>query len=58
MLTAALDRLEADARHGARGGVTAIITGGDAPQLLARLSGQWHHEPRLVLQGLAIIGEG
>lgn len=56
MLAAALDRLEADARQRARGALTAIITGGDAPHVLARLSGQWHHEPRLVLQGLAIIG--
>lgn len=57
MLAAALDRLEADARRGVQGTLTAIITGGDAPQVLARLSGQWHHEPRLVLRGLAIIGE-
>ncbi|MDZ7750753.1 MAG: type III pantothenate kinase [Gammaproteobacteria bacterium] len=56
MLAAALDALEADARGGAQGALTAIITGGDAPHVLARLSGQWHHEPRLVLQGLAIIG--
>lgn len=56
MLAAALDRLEADARRGAQGTLTAIITGGDAALVLARLSGQWHHEPRLVLQGLAIIG--
>lgn len=58
MLEAALARAADSARRDYGAPFTAVITGGDAAGLLARLPGEWHHEPHLVLKGLAIMAEG
>ena len=55
MVTAAIDRIVADmdVETGTRPEV--IITGGDAGQIQSLLSCSSHHEPDLVLKGLAIL---
>ncbi|MDX1252263.1 MAG: type III pantothenate kinase [Gammaproteobacteria bacterium] len=52
---AVIDRVVADVSAELRTAMTCVITGGDAPTLLPLLAGRCHHEPELVLQGLAII---
>lgn len=56
-LVAVIDRVVADvgAELGER--PRRLITGGNAPDLLPLLAGEYHHVPDLVLEGLAIIAE-
>lgn len=50
-----IDRVTTDLAAELGNNMTRVITGGDAPALLPLLAGQYHHEPMLVLQGLAIF---
>lgn len=50
----AIDR----ARQSLTGPVHGILCGGDAPTLLPHLSGDWQHQPHLVLQGLQVLAAG
>lgn len=52
---AVIDRVVADVRAALGKDVARIITGGDAPILLALLGERFVHEPDLVLQGLAVV---
>lgn len=54
-LVAALDRIAADVAAELGEAVECVITGGDAPLLAPLLAGRWSHEPRLVLQGVAVL---
>lgn len=50
-----IDRVTTDLATELGNSMTCLITGGDAPTLLPLLAGRYRHEPRLVLQGLAIF---
>ena len=50
-----IDRVTTDLAAELGNNMIRVITGGDAPALLPLLAGQYHHEPMLVLQGLAIF---
>lgn len=56
-LIAMIDRVSADLMADLQAPLNRIICGGDAAQLLPLLSGDFHHEPDLVLHGLATIAE-
>jgi len=56
-LVAVIDRVVADIGCELGTDPTRIITGGDAAALLPLLSGNYHHYPDLVLEGLAVIAE-
>ena len=55
MLIAALDRISEDVASELPDDLCRVITGGDAPALLPLLAYSHHHEPDLVLKGLALI---
>lgn len=56
-LIAMIDRVTGDLAADLGVPLQRVVCGGDAPQLLPLLSGEFQHEPDLVLQGLAIIAE-
>lgn len=56
-LIAMIDRVSADLAADLRVPLQRVICGGDAAQLLPLLSGEFQHEPDLVLHGLATIAE-
>ena len=55
---AAIDRISHDVGHELGEETEYFITGGDAPQFLPLLSGQYKHYPNLVLEGLLRIAQG
>ncbi len=57
-VTGAIERAVADTEATLGTEVIRVITGGDAPAVLAHLSGHYHHQPDLVLQGLTVIAGG
>ncbi|MGE0371583.1 MAG: type III pantothenate kinase [Gammaproteobacteria bacterium] len=52
-----IERVVRDADEAVGGGMTCILTGGDAETLRPLLSADFRFEPELVLQGLAIVAE-
>lgn len=56
-LIAMIDRVGVDLATELPVPLRRVICGGDAPQLLPLLSGEFQHEPDLVLHGLAVIAE-
>ncbi|MHB8745449.1 MAG: type III pantothenate kinase [Gammaproteobacteria bacterium] len=56
-LIAMIDRVNGDLAADLQVPLNRVICGGDAVQLLPLLSGDFHHEPDLVLHGMAIIAE-
>jgi type III pantothenate kinase len=58
MVVAAIDRVVADMTAGHAGSVETLITGGDAGRILPLLAAPAHHDPDLVLKGLAILSGG
>jgi type III pantothenate kinase len=56
-LVAVIDRVIADIGTELDGTPACIITGGDAAVLIPLLTGDYHHYPELVLQGLGVIAE-
>lgn len=55
MLIAAVDRISEDVASELPEDLCRVITGGDAPALLPLLGYSYHHEPDLVLKGLALL---
>lgn len=55
MLIAAVDRISEDVASELPEDLCRVITGGDAPALLPLLAHSYHHEPDLVLKGLALL---
>ncbi len=52
-----IERIVRDADESVGGGMTCILTGGDADTIRPLLSADFRFEPELVLQGLAIVAE-
>ncbi|MBK8162014.1 MAG: type III pantothenate kinase [Gammaproteobacteria bacterium] len=52
-----IERVVRDADESVGGGMTCILTGGDAVTIRPLLSADFRFEPELVLQGLAIVAE-
>jgi len=52
---AALERIVADMRRELQNDITMVITGGDALRVLTLLHGAAHHDPDLVLRGIAML---
>ena len=55
LAVAAIDRIVADQAAGHGASLQVVLTGGDAPVLLPLLKTPVHHDPGLVLKGLAIL---
>ena len=56
--SAAIDRISHDVGAELGRETVYFITGGDAPQFLPLLSGDYHHRPNLVLEGLVALASG
>ncbi len=54
---AAIDRIAADIAAAEQEPVTTLLTGGDAGRVAALLRTPVHHDPDLVLKGLAVLSE-
>jgi type III pantothenate kinase len=57
-VAAAIDQISASMAEGLDGPVTRILCGGDARQLMRWLTHEYHHDPMLVLKGLAQFASG
>jgi len=55
LVVAALERIVADMCAEQNTDIAIVITGGDAMRVLSLLHGPVHHEPHLVLRGIAIL---
>lgn len=55
---AVIDRVIADISDELGSKMSCTITGGDAATVLPLLAAEYHHEPDLVLLGLAVVAEG
>jgi type III pantothenate kinase len=58
MAVATIDRVVADMTTGQVGSVETLITGGDAGRILPLLAAPAHHDPDLVLKGVAGLSGG
>jgi type III pantothenate kinase len=58
LAAAAIDRIVNGMSEAAGGTTGVVMTGGDAERVLPLLAVSVHHEPDLVLQGLAILSAG
>lgn len=55
MAAAMIDRVIAEIADGQEGEMACVITGGDAVRILPRLAAQPHHDPDLILKGIALL---